>query len=92
MSVSSHPVDVRRDAGWLPEQEDLEDWLSGRSERAQSRGERPLHPVVAQFRDLIDTDPVVRLYLNQMISQVPANRQYSKRHLKSVDQNCNTLL
>ena len=86
MSVSSHPVDVRRDAGWLPEQEDLEDWLSGRSERAESRGERPLHPVVAQFRDLIDTDPVVRLYLNQMISQVPANRQYSKRHLKSVDQ------
>jgi phosphatidylserine decarboxylase len=45
-----------------------------------------LHPVVAEFQDLINTDPIVRMYLNQMISQVPDNRQYSKRHLQSVPQ------
>jgi phosphatidylserine decarboxylase len=45
-----------------------------------------LHPAVAEFRDLIDTDPIVRMYLNQMISQTPQNRQYGKRHLQSVPQ------
>ena len=42
--------------------------------------------MVAEFQDLINTDPIVRMYLNQMISQVPDNRQYSKRHLQSVPQ------
>ena len=86
MNVSSDPVDVRRDAAWLPEQAELEDWLAGHSQRVESHGEQPLHPVVAEFQDLINTDPIVRMYLNQMISQVPDNRQYSKRHLQSVPQ------
>ena len=53
----------------------------------EARGEQVvLHPVLAEFQELIDTDPVVRLYVNQMIAQVPSAKPYRKRHLESVEQ------
>jgi len=72
----------------LPDsQEDLESWLAGHRERVEAKGEQlVLHPVLAEFQDLIDTDPVVRMYLERMIAQVPQNRNYRKRHLSSVAQ------
>jgi len=81
-------TDVRRRGGWLPEnQDDLETWLAGHRERVEAKGERaPLHPVIAEFKELIDSDPVVRMYLNEMVAQVPRGRQYRKRHLQSVQQ------
>ncbi len=80
--------DMRRQAGWLPAgQDELEGWLAGHRERVEAKGEQAqVHPVIAEFQELIDTDPVVRMYLNQMITQVPRRRQYSKRHLESVPQ------
>jgi phosphatidylserine decarboxylase len=85
---SSDEIDVRRQAGWLPqEQEDLESWLAGHRERVEARGEQVvLAPVMVEFQELIDSDPVVRMYMNQMIEQVPSNKNYSKRHLESVPQ------
>jgi phosphatidylserine decarboxylase len=72
----------------LPEgQDDLECWLAGHRERVEARGEQVvLHPVLAEFQELIDTDPVVRLYVDQMIAQVPSAKPYRKRHLESVEQ------
>ena len=80
--------DARRLGGWLPSsQEALEEWLSGHGERVAAKGgQAVLHPVLAEFQTLIDSDPVVRLYLNEMIAQVPQNRHYRKRHLDSVRQ------
>src|SRR3984957_14090892 len=80
--------DVRRQGGWLPgNQDELEAWLAGHRERVAAKGEQvPLHPVLAEFQALIDSDPVVRMYFNEMIAQVPRNRQYRKRHLESVRQ------
>lgn len=79
--------DVRRRAGWLPrDQDELESWLAGHRERAAARGEQLLHPVISEFRHLIDSDPVVRMYIHQMIDQVPRAKRYRKRHLESVDQ------
>jgi hypothetical protein len=71
-----HAVDVRRRAGWLPEdQDDLESWLAGHRERAEARGGQVvLHPVLTEFQELIDTDPVVRMHINQMIAQVPGTK------------------
>ena len=79
---------MRRQGGWLPEnQDDLEAWLAGHRERVEAKGEQvPLHPVIAEFKELIDSDPVVRMYLNEMIAQVPRGRDYRKRHLQSVQQ------
>ncbi len=89
-SAATHSTagDVRRQGGWLPgSQDDLEAWLAGHRDRVAARsGEIKLHPVIAEFQALIDSDPVVRMYLNEMIVQVPRNRQYSKRHLESVQQ------
>jgi phosphatidylserine decarboxylase len=86
--TSPGEVDVRRRAGWLPaEQDELESWLAGHRERVEARGEQVvLHPVIVEFQELIDSDPLVRMYLNQMIAQVPSTKPYSKRHLDSVPQ------
>ena len=76
-----------RAAGCRIDQDDLEAWLTGHRERVAAKGEQvPLHPVLAEFQALIDSDPVVRMYLSEMIAQVPRNRQYRKRHLESVPQ------
>ena len=40
-----------------------------------------LHPVLTEFQELIDADPVVRMYVSQMIAQVPGTKPYRKRHL-----------
>ena len=65
----------------------MESWLAGHRRRVEARGEQVvLHPVVEEFQQLIDTDPVVRLYMNQMIDQVPSTKPYRKRHLESVEQ------
>jgi phosphatidylserine decarboxylase len=88
VTTSPHEIDVRRRAGWLPqEQDDLESWLAGHRERVEARGEQVvLHPVLTEFQELMDSDPVVRMYMNQMIAQVPSGKPYTKRHLESVEQ------
>jgi len=86
MTTRSEAVDVRRRAGWLPDQDDLESWIAGHRERVEARGEQVvLHPVLTEFQELIDTDPVVRMYMNQMIAQVPSTKPYRERHLTSVE-------
>jgi phosphatidylserine decarboxylase len=88
VTTTSHAVDVRRQAGWLPEdQDDLESWLAGHRERVEARGAQVvLHPVLIEFQDLIDAESIVRMYMHQMIAQVPSTKPYSRRHLESVTQ------
>src|SRR4030081_3545494 len=88
VTTGAHEVDVRRQAGWLPqEQDDLEAWLAGHRERVEARGEQVvLHPVLREFQELMDTAPVGRMNINQMIAQVPSTKPYSKRHLENVEQ------
>jgi phosphatidylserine decarboxylase len=78
----------RQRAGrWLPNQDALEEWLEGLVSEVRGRADEVmLHPVIDEFRQLIDGDPVVRMYVTQMIEQVPHAKRYSKRHLESVDQ------
>src|ERR1700742_1271377 len=88
MTTPAHSTDVRRRAGWLPEdQGDLEAWLDGHRQRVEARGEQVVfHPVLTEFQELIDTDPVVRMYVEQMIAQVPDGKPYRQRHIQSVPQ------
>jgi phosphatidylserine decarboxylase len=81
-------LDVRRRAGWLPRDHDeLEAWLSGHCKRAEEKREQTeLHPVLKEFERLIETDPVVRMYMHEMIEQVPPTKPYRKRHLHSVEE------
>jgi phosphatidylserine decarboxylase len=87
MSIHRHEADVHRRAGWLPEQEDLEAWLAAHRERVEARGEQVvLHPVIEEFRELIDRDPVVRMYVHRMVSEEPSGKPYSERQIESLDQ------
>ena len=88
MSVHAGHVDVTRAAGWLPgTQQDLEAWLAGHVERAAAREGQPLrHASVAALAELVETDPIVGMYVQRMIDQVPVTRQYSTRHLTSPEQ------
>ena len=53
---------VRRQAGWLPQaQEDLDSCLAGHRDRVESADTTPLHPVLREFHDLIEIDPLVRM-------------------------------
>ena len=81
-------MDVRRRAGWLPEdQDDLEARLAGHRGQVDARGGQVvLHPGLTEFQELIGTGPLVRMHINQMIAQVPTAKPYRKRHLESVEQ------
>jgi phosphatidylserine decarboxylase len=80
-------TDVRRRAGWLPaEQGGLEDWLRGLKDRGHRSDDKPLNPAIAAFRDLIDSDPVLRMHAHRMIEEIPSGRQYEDRHLESFDE------
>jgi len=87
VTTPSNGVDVRRRAGWLPEaQNDLESWLSGHRQRVQAKGEHVrLHPAVTEFQELIDSDPVVRMYVHRMVAEVPHTKPYRRNHLESVE-------
>ena len=88
VTTQPHAMDVRRQAGWLPDdQDDLESWLDGHRERVEAKGEQVvLHPVIAEFEGLLKADPVLRMYMDRMIAQVPSAKPYRKRHLEDVDQ------
>src|SRR5438270_8643201 len=78
---------TRRLGNWLPDDPDaLESWLDDLHEQVESREEITLHPVIEEFHELIEQDPIVRLYLSEMIRQVPRTRKYRENHLESVDQ------
>ena len=87
MTTGSERADVKRRAGWLPEQDALESWLAGHRQRVEARGEQiVLHPAIVEFRELLDREPVLRMYVERMIAEVPHTKRYQQRHLESVDQ------
>ena len=55
---------------WLTSNETLNSWLE---ELTQEVAEKkvPLHPILEEFKALIEHDPEVYLYITEMISQVP---------------------
>jgi hypothetical protein len=72
---------------WLPHQDALEEWIEGLAEDVRSRGKAvSFHPVIEEFRGLIEGDPIVCMYLTEMIEQVPHTKEYRQRHLESIDQ------
>ena len=73
---------------WLPHQDALEDWLEGLVREVRDKADE-VNPTSGHRRssaELIDGDPVVRMYVTQMIEQVPHAKRYARRHLESVDQ------
>ena len=71
---------------WLPAEPDaLQAWLHGFRARAESRA-ADRHPVIREFSELIERDPILRLYFTSMIAEVPKSSRYRVRHLDSIEQ------
>lgn len=71
----------------MPDQDALEAWLAVHRERVEAKGVAVVpHPVIVEFRELLDREPVLRMYVERMIVEVPPTKAYSQRHLESVDQ------
>jgi phosphatidylserine decarboxylase len=85
--TASSELEFRRTAGWLPNQQDLEQWLAGHAQRVDERGvDHPLHPAAADLKALLDDDPVLGMYVRRMIEEVPTSKPYTRRHLTSPEQ------
>ncbi len=69
---------------WLPKKsEDLERFQAEFAAEVERMGDVKMHPVIKKFKELIRVDSVVRMYVTQMIDQIPD--RYKQHHLKSVD-------
>ena len=56
---------------WLPsDQAILDRWLHDLVEEVDAHPE-PLHPVIQEFEDLIESDPAIYMYFHQMFAQLP---------------------
>jgi phosphatidylserine decarboxylase len=66
---------------WLPnDQNVLERWLDKIIAYAEhpSRIHKPFHPVINEFKDFIERDPVIYMGFHQMFEQVPNKPPYDK--------------
>jgi phosphatidylserine decarboxylase len=63
---------------WLPSDEAfLDGWLRAMIEKSRA-GPKPLHPVIADFQRLIESDAEIFMLFNQMFEQVPRRPPYDK--------------
>jgi phosphatidylserine decarboxylase len=70
---------------WLPNEETvLEKWHSIISEAIRENGVQEEHEVIRKFKKLIEDDPIVRMYMTQMIQQIP--EKYLRHHPKSLSE------
>ena len=70
---------------WLPNEEAvLKRWHSIISEEIKKRHGKKRHLVIQEFEQLIDDDPVVRMYLTEMIKEIP--KKYHDYHPKNLQE------
>lgn len=63
---------------WLPEDHLLlQSWLGKLIERVETKKAVPLHPVIQEFQDLIENDPVIYMLFHQMFHQIPNKPPYN---------------
>ena len=67
-----------RVGGWLPSDHAfLSKWLDAMIEKTDAEP-KALHPVIAQFQDLIESDAEIFMLFSQMFEQVPRRSPYDK--------------
>jgi phosphatidylserine decarboxylase len=83
MKTGRRPVPsprVPRIGKWLPEDHALlHQWVGNLIRRIESRCRDqvpPFHPVIQEFQDLIEGDPVIYMLFNQMFHQIPNKPPY----------------
>jgi phosphatidylserine decarboxylase len=75
--MSKFPRTAYRVGQWLPsDQIFLDKWLEAIIQKTHAE-RKPLHPVIADFGDLIERDPEIFMLFNQMFEQVPRKPPYN---------------
>jgi phosphatidylserine decarboxylase len=78
MKATSGKVVPYRVGEWLPsDRAFLDAWLAAIIQRTHAE-QRALHPVIAEFRDLIESDSQVFMLFHLMFEQVPKKSPYNK--------------
>ena len=73
----SEPVPFRV-GQWLPsDQAVLEEWIEALIKEVDAEA-KPLHPVIEEFKELIEGDAAIYMLFNQMFTQVPHKSPYNK--------------
>ena len=63
---------------WLPsDQTILNQWMAAHIREVDSSA-KPLHPVIVEFKNLIERDPELYMLFNQMFDQVSKNAKFNK--------------
>jgi phosphatidylserine decarboxylase len=63
---------------WLPSDHAiLENWLTRLIARVEKRP-KPLHPVVQELKDLIESDPEIYMYFHLMFTEIPTKPRMAK--------------
>jgi phosphatidylserine decarboxylase len=71
MSRKSNITQTSRLGDWLPwDVSALNRWLEANIAAAE-KGRKKTHPVIAEFREMIESDPVMFMYFTQMFEQQP---------------------
>jgi phosphatidylserine decarboxylase len=71
-------TNLHRSYTWLPRQQKVLDaWLGNLIAEVEG-GAEPLHPVIEEFKQLIETDPEVWMLFHQMFEQVPHKPPYNQ--------------
>ena len=87
MTRPNPPSHVKPRVGhWLPAHHHIEAWVAGLAGEAAAKRRVKFHPVIEEFRALIEGDPIVRMYLERMIAEVPRSKPYKVHHLRNVEQ------
>ncbi|EOA81480.1 uncharacterized protein SETTUDRAFT_35314 [Exserohilum turcica Et28A] len=72
-----HEHQVHRTGSWLPSDHRVhKKWLSGIIERVENNP-KELHPVLQEFKDLIENNTRIYIFVNSMFEEVPTKKPYN---------------
>ena len=81
MPSGSHNLVHHRLGDWLPkDQSVLDSWFRHKVDKAKARNRKPeeWHPVVQEFRRLIESDPDIYMSFHEMFDQEPDKPPYNQ--------------
>ncbi|KAG0152963.1 Phosphatidylserine decarboxylase family protein [Penicillium digitatum] len=62
---------------WMPADHNAhKEWLGGIIQQVEDDSEKPLHPVLEEFKELIESNTRIYMLLSSMFKEVPRNKRY----------------
>ncbi|KAK7757227.1 hypothetical protein SLS62_000776 [Diatrype stigma] len=70
---------VPRNGAWLPADHRVQhEWMKAQVEHVNSHAKQELVPVLREFRDMIESEPRIYMYFNEMWDEVPHKKPYNR--------------